>query len=462
MKGLIAKISQTLGVQFITSILFILTLNSIYAQKDFLLYGLDNVAQSQYVNPAFGTNSKAYFSFPLLNQSVGLSHSGFQFNHLVHQRAEDDSLVLKPDIAISKMTSINYLTSDIQNELFSMGFSVKKTFFSLSVVNKLQTRFMYPKDLFTIAFEGNGKSLLGKRASFDGMGVDALSYLEIGVGFNREINDKLKIGGRLKYLNGMANIHTRKSDLGVFTDETTFDLTVDGSFEINSSNIEQFTGTNGVIQTSDFIGKNKGVGIDLGAVYKLTDKIELSASVVDLGVISWKSNVKSYETNNFEFRFEGVDMEQFLSDSSDVLQTFVDSLETSFTVSENEEAYRTGLYTRVYIGGKYSLTEKVSVGGVWYNEFINSRYRAAITASGDVQLTNWLRAAVNYTYYSRDYKNVGMGFVINGGPVQFYLMTDNVIGFVAPYATKNWHFRTGINFLIGRDKKIRDDAGSLE
>jgi hypothetical protein len=55
-----------------------------------------------------------------------------------------------------------------------------------------------------------------------------------------------------------------------------------------------------------------------------------------------------------------------------------------------------------------------------------------------------------------------MGFAINGGPVQFYLMSDNVIGFFAPHATKNWHVRTGINFLIGREKKIRDDAGSLE
>ena len=453
-------ISQTLVVKSITYLLFGFALNSVSAQKDFLLYGLDNLAQSQYVNPAFRTNSKAYFTFPGLNQSVGLSHSGFQFNHLVHQRA-DDSLVLKPDIAISKMKGINYITSNIQNELFSMGFSIKKSFFALSVVNKLQTRFLYPKDLFTLAFEGNGKSLLGERASFDGIGVDALSYLEIGIGFNREFGDKLKLGGKLKYLNGIANIHTRKSNLGIFTDETTFDIAVDGSFEVNSSNITSLADGNNSLQVSDFIGKNKGVGIDLGAVYKLSDKIELSASIIDLGVITWKSNTQSYVSNDFEFKFKGVDMEQFLSDSSDVLQTFIDSLGTSFTVSDNQQNYRTGLYTRIYMGGKYKMTEKVTVGGVWYSEFINSKYRAGITASGHIKLTNWFTAAVNYTYYGRDYKNIGLGFVVNAGPAQLFLMTDNALGFLVPHATKNWHFRVGINFLIGREKKINNDT-SLE
>ncbi len=453
-------ISQTLVVKSITCLLIGFALNSISAQKDFLLYGLDNLAQSQYVNPAFRNNSKAYFTFPALNQSIGLSHSGFQFNHLVHQRA-DDSLVLKPDIAISKMKGINYITSDIQNELFSMGFSIKKSFFTLSVVNKLQTRFMYPKDLFTLAFEGNGKSLLGERASFDGIGVDALSYLEIGIGFNREFGDKLKLGGKLKYLNGIANIHTRKSNLGIFTDELTFDIAVDGSFEINSSNIMSLANGNNSQLVSDFIGKNKGFGIDLGAVYKLSDKIELSASIIDLGVISWKSNTQSYVSNNFDFQFEGVDMEQFLSDSSDVLQTFLDSLGNSFTISDNQQNYLTGLYTRIYIGGKYKVTDKVTVGGVWYSEFINSKYRAAITASGDIKLTNWFSAALNYTYYGRGYKNVGLGFAVNAGPVQLFLMTDNIIGLLAPHATKNWHFRVGFNFLIGRKKNVSKDA-SLE
>ena len=40
--------------------------------------------------------------------------------------------------------------------------------------------------------------------------------------------------------------------------------------------------------------KNSGFGIDMGAQLKLNKKISLSASVVDLGIIQWKENTKSY------------------------------------------------------------------------------------------------------------------------------------------------------------------------
>jgi len=432
------------------------------AQKDFFLYGFDDLAQSQYVNPAFKPSSRIFVAMPALNTSLGLSHSGFQLNHLLQTRSQDDSLELRPADALAKMKDLNNLTFDMRNELFSFGFATKKSFITFSLTNKFQTRFMYPQDLFRLAVEGNGGSLLGERASLDGLGFGLLSYVEAGLGFNRTFGDKLTVGVKVKYLQGLANIQT-KTTLGLTTDATTFALTVDGQLEVNSSNFAQLADTNNTgIELNELFKGNKGFGIDLGAEYQLTEKLKINGSIIDLGSIKWNSNVKTYQSSDVKYEFEGVDLNEFLSDSSDVMKTITDSLEQVLTVSDNTDAYRTGLYTRIYIGAKYQIMERIAVGGVWYSEFLQKKYKTAITLSGDIKLTKWFRAGINYTAYSRDYKTIGLGFTINGGPIQFYLMTDNIVGVIAPQASKNWHVRTGINFIFGRDKKEKDAKASIE
>lgn len=437
-------------------VLALLTLisGSVFAQEDFLMYSFDNLPQGNYVNPAFKPSSKGFIAMPFLNTYVGASHSGFKLNNLVAIRP-DDSLELRPDIAIDKMADLNYVKAMVANELIGFGFTVKESYLSFSVSNKASFRFMYPKDLFRLAFEGNGSSLLGERANMDGLGMDMLSYLEFAVGYSREFNDKLRIGGRLKYLQGLGTVYTKRSQLGLHTNETTFDLTLDGQMTVNTSNTGIMLDTNFAgLEVKDFTSfPNNGLGIDLGGSYILNDKITLSASVLDLGFIKWNSNVSNYSSDSVSFTFRGVDINEFLSDSSDVLQSIQDSLEGEFGYSSNTESFATPLFTRIYLGGNYQLTEKIGVGANWYSEFVHKRYRGALTLSGNAQVTNWFRVGMNYTYYSRDYFNLGLGFTISGGPVQFYAISDNLLGMVIPQANKNWHARFGINFLLGWKEK---------
>lgn len=434
---------------------------SISGQEDFLLYSFDQLPQANSVNPAFRPSSKGYSAMPGVNTYMGIVHSGFKFKDLVMIRP-DDSLELRPDNAIAKMSQLNYVKTMMNNELVSFGFQAKKSYLSFSITNKLSMRFMYPKDLFRLAFEGNGSSLLGERANMDGFGIDMLSYLEIAGGFNREFSDKLTIGGRLKYIQGLGTVYTKKSELGLHTDETTFDLTLDGQLAINTANTAIALDTNFTgFQVSDFTKlPNHGIGIDLGGVYKLNDKISLSASLLDLGVIKWNMNVSNFASDTVRFTFKGIDINEFLSDSSDVLQSIQDSLTGMFTYSSSNEAFITPLFTRFYVGGSYNLSEKIRVGANIYSEIVHSKYRGALTLSGNAKITNWFSAGMNYTYYSRDIFNIGLGFAINGGPVQFYVLSDNIIGLVSPHAAKNWHARFGFNFLIGW--KQVDDKASLE
>jgi hypothetical protein len=44
--------------------------------------------------------------------------------------------------------------------------------------------------------------------------------------------------------------------------------------------------------------KNNGVGLDLGAQYYLTERIAVSASLIDLGFIRWNSNATTFTSKH--------------------------------------------------------------------------------------------------------------------------------------------------------------------
>lgn len=450
------------SIPFVLLLILVFPSGQIVAQKNFTMYSLNETAQSHYLNPAFRPKAKVFISLPLAMQSIGVSHSGFNLNHVLQERAQDDSLEVNAENAINKMGKKNFLTMESYNEILSFGFGVKKNYFSFAVTNRFQSNLIYPKELFQFAFEGNGKEFLGQRASLDGFGVNVMSYVEYAVGYNRKVNEKLSVGGRIKLLSGVANVNTRKSKLGIYTDETTFDITIDGSAEVNTAGVKPFYDTlvdsyNPLKNAYSF--KNFGFAVDLGGSYDLTKKITVTASLLDLGMIKWKTDVANFVSSDVNYQFRGVDLNEYLKDSTtNFIDNLSDTLEKVFTQQENNESYATGLYTRFYLGGIYKFTDKFSVGATLYNEFIKSRYRPGLILSGNVKINNWFAATINYSAYARSFSNVGLGFTIKGGPIQFYCTSDNILGFMFPQASKNFHACFGLNILIGKNKDTETQA----
>jgi outer membrane protein OmpA-like peptidoglycan-associated protein len=435
-----------------------------FSQGNFTLYSLDNTPQANYVNPGFKQMNRLYVSLPMGMQSFAGINSGFKINDILQKRVQDDSLDLTPSLAVAKMAKSNFLNVDSYNELLGVGFRMKKNYLSFNVSNRLQARFSYPKDLFKIAVEGNGKELLGQRASLSGLGLDALSYIEYGVGFNRDINSKLTVGGRLKFLSGVANVQTKKSELGLYTDPTTFDITVDGEMMINSSNVAQLMDSSFSpmdMLSSTFNFKNRGVGVDLGASYQLNDKIRLTTSLLDFGYIKWNNDVTNYSTNNVNYSFKGVDLNAVLFDSVNIASSLMDTLNSTFKLQETNNAYNTGLRTRFYVGANYSINKYFTGGVLMYNEFVASKYTAGFSLSSTVKVKNWLSASLNYSVYGRSFNNIGFGLNLKGGPLQFYVMADNVLAFLNPSNAKYVHLSTGINIVIG-PRKDKDGDGIVD
>lgn len=454
--------------KYIIFLLSVLCGNLVLGQKNFSLYNLKGTPQAIYTNASFIPKSKIYLSLPLGMMTVGVSNSGFSFNDLFTKRS-DDSLVINTQEVIDGLDDLNYFNVENSIEFLGLGIKVRDMYLNFNVSSKVQANFIYPKELLQFALEGNGKNFIGERASLDGIGINLNAYTEFGLGISKEIDDKLTIGGRLKFLSGIANITTRETRLGIYTDPETYALTIDGFADISSSNISQFYEDTVLsmsakmknLQSSVLNFANKGIGVDLGASYKISDKISVNASLVDLGTIRWSNNVTSYKTDEFEYTFEGVDLNEYFEENGDssnrVLDNLKDTIPKIFNYEENNEAYSTSLYTKFYIGGNYQINTAFNVGGIILSEFVRGKYRPSISVSGNVALKSWLAATVNYSIYNKTFSNIGVGLSLRGGPIQFYIMTDNVLAFTNILNAKNINLTTGLSiFIKERDKKKKD------
>jgi hypothetical protein len=63
---------------------------------------------------------------------------------------------------------------------------------------------------------------------------------------------------------------------------------------------------------------------------------------------------------------------------------------------------------------------------------------------------NTFQVALNYSVMPNNLFNLGGGFVVRGGPVQYYLSCDNLPALFDPYAVKYFNARMGLNFTFGK------------
>ncbi len=432
----------------------------LFAQRNFTLYQFQNTHQSLYLNPAFRPNIRTYVAAGMGLFTFGVNHSGFTFNDLLTPRSIDDSLVFNVPNALSKMAKVNQLSFDLQNELFGLGIRAKKLHLMFSVVVKNQFNFFYPRDLFRFVFEGNGTSFLGERADLDGLGFKLNSYVEYAAGVNRSfLDDKLSIGLRPKLISGIYNAHTSRSQLGIHTNDSTFDITIDGAMTVKTSFLNPLLDRNYLAGLSNgFNFKNIGFGLDLGAQYTIAERFQLSASVVDLGFIKWNANNRNFVSNEVNFTFKGIDLNSYFSDSSNYVNGFLDSVQGVFNATENTDAYVTSLNTRFFLGARAKIAPMLYSNVLMFNEFVLGNYSPGLSLGATLQVKEFLTLSANYMVYGRFAKNIGLGVNFRLGGFQFFAIADNLLGILDAKNAKNWHLNIGLSSSIGKPDTKKNKA----
>jgi hypothetical protein len=431
--------------------LFPIALN---AQLEHTLYGFKTVPQLVKLNPAMMPLSKVNVTlFPALSSvAFGANTSGLTVNQLA---AEDISVF---EDALSKMKDRNFLTVKNEIELLHLGLKLGDNYVSGSVTSHTRFGLAYPGDLARLIWEGNGKSFLGDRANMDNLTINTGSYLEYGVGIARTVGKSLNIGARVKYLSGLFNVHTRESQLGLYTDSLSFDLVLDGAFDLRTSGLPNLN------DTAEFslnpqellFSNNNGLGLDVGISYEGKGGFNVSGSIINIGRITWKNNVNTYQNPDISFEFSGVPINDILgggndSSSTSSFQVLQDSLSSIFSVGQSKNPYSTSLPTQGFLSFSQSLFDRVEVGVLGTAIIQDKAIRMGVRANGSIFIGKWLGFTMNYGIYGGSWVNVGAGLSLAAGPVQFYVLSDNVLGFIQPFDSKNAHARFGFNLTIGKN-----------
>jgi cell division septation protein DedD len=211
-----------------------------------------------------------------------------------------------------------------------------------------------------------------------------------------------------------------------------------------------------------FQNKNTGFGLDFGAQYQVNDKINISASLIDLGYIDWKENTEQIGFDDVNYSFKGFELLDLIdgknSDSEDFFQDELDSLESLYTPTEAEGiAYRSSIVSKFYTGVDYQLGEKHRVGANVYGRIANGSVTPEFGAFYNLLIGRVVNAVISGSMRNGKVSSVGIGFSVNMGPIQLYATTESATSFINPEAAHLVDGRFGINLTFGRKKKSKEE-----
>jgi hypothetical protein len=462
---------------------------------------MQGIPERNVYNPAFQSPYDLYIDLPVMpNFQLGVGNNSLIFNDVIFSKNDTTMTFLHPSAmkernnfykALHNTTRIN---TDFALNVLGFGFRSGKSYFTFGISQKIDAGIYLPKDIFNLLLFGTGEST---KFDLSKLGVNVTAYMEVGLGYSRPINDKLTVGGKLKYLIGEANIQTKikKFELNAGLDK----WVVNGSGTINASlpeivdreklfkqasndpdkEVLDFENIGNAINDDfDFndlkIGnlfQNYGFGIDLGATYQLLPQLQLSAAITDLGFINWNNNTINTSIAQ-EYTFEGV--EYILGESEDEISDRLGEEFEKFNdlfINDNEKgakgkAYTTFLSTRLNLGAEYNiLNDKIGFGLLSSTLFTNKSAFMDLTASANFRPANWIQPTVSYSILDGKFNTIGFGAQLKVGMFNMYIAIDKIpLSFTSDYIPTHL---TGTNVQMGmvwafgdsRSWKNKDDDG---
>jgi hypothetical protein len=426
------------------------------AQHDLTIYNMNTVPQRIYLNPAFIPESNTYVGVPFLSGIHTSMANPFSYNNVLTREA-DDSLTFESQHFIDRIAKNSHMNSYTSLDLISVGGKVAKGkyFINFGLRERITQDVYLPENLFYILWYGNTAPQVWQQRVNISPAMNASIYDEWSFTFaGSAIKNKLTYGATVKYLSGRINITTKKSTLDFYTDPASYQVILKSDLEFQTSGIDQFDSYMNQPVPSLLFPGNNGFAIDLGASYQINEHFNVNASVTDLGFINWRSRTLSFVSHDpgKEFTYNGMSMNEFadiFKDFSKFGTKVLDSLKHLIKIdSVYEVKYRSNLPTRFNIGGSYSPDERNHINILLNGISSAHHFYPAMSVSYMFNWTKHIGLALSYSIFNRQYTNIGGGISVSTGPIQLYLVSDNIPGLVFYRSTNNTSFQVGINILL--------------
>jgi hypothetical protein len=438
------------------------------AQNKQVLYDFAELPQTLLSNPGAETNYKFHFGLPLMSGlSIDLGSSGAVLTDVFAY--DNINIDNKISTLLNNLTTTDFVKFNSQIEVLNGGFRTNtKTYISFGFYNEIDAISYYPKDFFILFSEGNNphlnKSFSASQLLYK---LDVLGVIHAGV--SRKINDKLTAGGRFKIYSSALNIES-SNNTGTFTTV----LGTDNIYKHYFSNININARSSGlfnedeVIEDSDtyvnntFFGGNLGIGFDFGATYHINQQLEFSGSVLDLGFINHKKNIKN-TTAKGNFIFEGVEFQYDPNNPINYWGQIDSNFRKQLPTAENQESYISWRPVKLNASLKYSFGEIRSkicydntykdfytdaIGVQLYSIFRPLSPQLALTGFYQKSITHKIHTKVTYTIDDFSYANIGAGLSAQFGKVNLYGMLDNILEYRNLSSANSISLQVGFNVIF--------------
>ncbi len=391
---------------------------------------MPNSIESMQHNAAFAPQ-RGYFNVPLvgalsLNASGNIAMGDIIFPY-------DGAMVslfdtnITANQALSGLNDVNRFGMD--NSIGIIGFGKyckdKKSFWSFDMNLKTSSNFSAPYEMFEFFKTAPAYS------SIQDVNFHLESYIETAFGYSREIDNRLTVGARVKFLTGIASadFNIDRMDVTLTSDEWIADAS--GSLELNANGMSAETSVDeyGVesFELGDIGGSIEGAAgygaaIDLGATYNINDRLQVSLAVNDIGFILWgkESNTRASVANSFYFTGATYDVNTEESTGGDGIEFSDIALE-----EQQSRASMNWLQSSINAGGEYKfLDNRLGVGLIYAIDFWKTSTVHNITAAASFTPINCFTFATSYAMTSN--KSNAFGFAANfaTGFMNIFVATD--------------------------------------
>lgn len=437
------------------------------AQSPHSGYFLENIPNRHELNPSLTPdfNYASFLGLPLggmmtigLNSNVGAETFLFSRNdELVtglHESVSSEEF-------LGKLKKNNYLEANLRLNILSFGFKKWGGFNTFNLNVRSTTGFNLPRELFEFAKIGQED---GAPASYDlsSIGVSTTNYVEFAFGHSRQITDKLRAGAKFKYLAGVAAADFSLDRMDVNMSGDRWSIRESGQL-FTTNVVDIMYNQNGEIDDFELdAGRlgvaGNGIGFDFGASYQLLDNLTLSASLTDIGFITWKGSTATANPDEFIFDgFHHIGAEDNPETGESALDQEMDQLEDDLKAlarfKNEEDSRRTqSLTTTLNIGGEYSvLNRKISFGLLSSTRMTSPKVWTELMASVNFRPASWFHATLNGSV-----SNLGqsVGVLLNFCPkgFNFFIGSDYIPLKYSkqgiPVSTAKLNFVMGLTFTF--------------
>ena len=453
----------------------LLTASWSYAQISHSTYHQKNNTSKLHFNPVLFAADSITKHIDL--QSFALStNTSFLYSDLIRKGTGDlaDSLVLDFSRFRKALGKQNYLDISTEVLLVQFGFistpeqenidgenvKRKSSYYGFGIRQRATGGLSFDQNYIELLTQGNAP-FYDQDFSTGHARINSSVYSELGATYAREIDDKLWVGLRLKYLLGGLNITTNKLALSLRGIESDNTLEIGAEADIRVSGPIEFTldaydlvdeisvdSTNQIFSTD-----NPGYAVDLGLVYTVSPKLVLSAAVTDIGEIRWKNDVKQLTLDTI-YRYTGADFSDSIDDqadnyksSEDVLDELKEDIKNEFSFQLTEDSYTEKLPYTISMGAEFRLLKNLDFGAM-YAHYASPYYKRDTCAfSANLGIRNALSLSPTMMFVGGD-TVWACAAAFRFGPLQFHMAINDFGGIATPADAQGIGIQMGMSYIF--------------